>query len=553
EPVYESQVELFVATAQPTDVTQAYQGSLFTQQRVTSYADLATSPLVTRPVIRQLHLDLGPRELRERIAATVPLDSVLIKVAVRDGSAERAHDIARALGASLVDAIEELETPDDAASSTVNLAIVTPAELPRTPVAPDVPLQLAAGLLLGLGAGVAVATVRGLLDTSVRTADDVERLADVPVTGIIAADRDSSSRPLVVQDEKWSSRAEAYRQLRTNVRFSSVDRALRTFVVSSAVAGEGKTTTVANLAITLAQAGQSVIVVDADLRRPRLTSLLGLDPTVGVTDVLVGQVPVEQALQQWQPELPLRVLASGAAPPNPSELLGSQRMQRLVEELATKADVVLFDTPPLLPVTDAAAARHGRRPARARGRRRAGRVPQRPRDRRPAAPGDRCTAVRRRARARRRPQRRAAQRRRLRRRRLRLPHRRTRAPGHVAMVTDGAQMVTRPLDRPVVRHPLTVVAPTGDGQAFGAAASRGQCCPRRSACSPARSPSPHAPSAGCTRGCITCRSSSTCASPTACPSSCRSSRPRVGRALRRPRSGAKPATKSASAWASSTT
>ncbi len=354
EPVYESQVELFVATAQPTDVTQAYQGSLFTQQRVTSYADLATSPLVTRPVIARLRLDLEPRELRERITATVPLDSVLIKVAVRDGSAERAHDLARALGASLVDAVEELETPDDATSSTVNLAIVTPADLPRTPVAPDVPLQLAAGLLLGLGAGVTVATVRALLDTSLRTADDVERLADVAVTGIIAADRDSSSRPLVVQDEKWSSRAEAYRQLRTNVRFSSVDRALRTFVVSSAVAGEGKTTTVANLAITLAQAGQSVIVVDADLRRPRLTSLLGLDPTVGVTNVLVGELPVEQALQQWQPELPLRVLASGVAPPNPSELLGSQRMQRLVEELATKADVVLFDTPPLLPVTDAA-------------------------------------------------------------------------------------------------------------------------------------------------------------------------------------------------------
>ena len=354
ERVYESRVELFVATAQPADVTQAYQGSLFTQQRVKSYGDLVTSPLVTRRVITDLDLDLEPQDLRERVTASVPLDSVLIKVAVRDASAQQAHDIARALGTSLVEVVEELETPSGATASTVNLAIVTPAELPRVPVAPDVPLQLAAGLLLGVGAGVAVATLRAALDTSVRSVEDVERLGQVAVTGVVGADRESARRPLVVQDEEWSSRAESYRQLRTNVRFSSVDRALRTFVVSSALAGEGKTTTVANLAITIAQAGQSVIVVDADLRRPRLTSLLGLDPSVGLTNVLVDHVALDEALQEWQDGLPLRVLASGAAPPNPSELLGSQRMQWLVQELAGKADVVLFDTPPLLPVTDAA-------------------------------------------------------------------------------------------------------------------------------------------------------------------------------------------------------
>jgi succinoglycan biosynthesis transport protein ExoP len=354
ERVYESRVELFVATAQPADVTQAYQGSLFTQQRVTSYADLVTSPLVTDRVVRRLRLDADAQDLRERVTSTVPLDSVLIKVAVRDASPQRARDIADALGASLVEVVEDLERPDGAVASTVNLAIVTPAQLPRAPVAPDVPLQLAVGLLLGLGAGVAVATLRTVLDSSVRTPEDVERIALVPVTGLVGADRDSARRPLVVQDEEWSARAEAYRQLRTNVRYSSVDRALRSVVVSSALPGEGKTTTVANLAITMAQAGQSVIVVDADLRRPRLTSLLGLDPSVGLTNVLVDHVAVEEALQEWQDGLPLRVLASGAAPPNPSELLGSQRMQWLVQELAGKADVVLFDTPPLLPVTDAA-------------------------------------------------------------------------------------------------------------------------------------------------------------------------------------------------------
>jgi succinoglycan biosynthesis transport protein ExoP len=353
-PVYEAHTDLFVSTSEQGDVSQAYQGGLFSQQRVKSYSDIISSPLVTQEVIDELGLPQDPEQLQGQIEASVPLDTVLIKVAVRDRSPRTAQAIAGALGRHFTRAVTDLETPEGSVFAPVKVTVVKPAELPDTPVAPNEPLQIALGLLLGLGLGSGAAVLLAALDTSVRTVEDVAEHAHVATVGTIAEDPRASRRPLVVQDAEWSARAEAYRQLRTNVRFTSIDRTLQTLVISSALPGEGKTTTAANLAITMAQAGQSVIIVDADFRRPRLTTVLGLDPTIGVTNVLVDHVALEEALQEWQPGLPLRALASGPTPPNPSELLGSQRMYELVTALRTRADVVIFDTPPLLPVTDAA-------------------------------------------------------------------------------------------------------------------------------------------------------------------------------------------------------
>lgn len=353
KPRYSSSLQLFVSTSERDDVTEQYQGGLFTQQRVKSYAAVASSPLVLQAVIAELGLETTVDKLQQKVTASAPLDTVLITVTVEDVSALRSAQIADSLGRQFIARISSIETPRGSYTSPVKITVIRPAGVPLTPVAPDVPLILALGLLAGLGAGVAIALLVDRLDTRVKTPEDAAAAAAAPALGSVSQDPKAARRPLVVQDEGWSPRGESYRQLRTAVRFVGVDRALRSLVVTSAMPGDGKTTTAANLAISLAQAGQSVVLVDADLRRPRMTELLGLDPTVGLTSVLVSDVPLAEALQQFG-DLPLLALASGPVPPNPSELLASDRMADMVRELTASYDVVLFDTPPLLPVTDAA-------------------------------------------------------------------------------------------------------------------------------------------------------------------------------------------------------
>jgi capsular exopolysaccharide synthesis family protein len=152
-----------------------------------------------------------------------------------------------------------------------------------------------------------------------------------------------------------STRAEAYRQLRTNLMFSNVGKKLQAIVVSSAVSGEGKSTTAVNLATVLAETGRPVLLVDADLRRPSVAGYLDIEGGAGLTNVLAGQLSLDDAIQKWG-NGGLHVLASGTLPPNPSELIGSERMATLMAELRTRFDVIVIDTPPVLPVTDAAVA-----------------------------------------------------------------------------------------------------------------------------------------------------------------------------------------------------
>jgi polysaccharide biosynthesis transport protein len=195
--------------------------------------------------------------------------------------------------------------------------------------------------------------LRETLDTSVSEREDASDSAQAPVLVALAEDEKVRRRPLISEDPH-SPRAEAFRQLRTNIRFLSVDDRLRSLVVTSPSPDEGKTTVAANLAIALAQSGEQVILVDADLRRPRVAEVLGIKSSAGLTNVLLGLAHVDSALAPWQEGLPLRVLTSGEIPPNPSEILGSHRMESLLQELLQRANIVIFDSPSLLPVTDAA-------------------------------------------------------------------------------------------------------------------------------------------------------------------------------------------------------
>jgi len=234
--------------------------------------------------------------------------------------------------------------------------LVTPAQAPTTPVSPKPVRNALVGFLGGLILGVALAFLFEQLDDSIKTKDDVDRvLHSIPTLGIIPAVegwRSGEARTVSI-DEPTSQASEAYRSLRTSIGFMGLDRPLRVIQVTSPSAAEGKTTTIANLAVALTNIGKRVVVVDCDLRRPRIHAFFGMPNDVGFTSVLLGEVPMAEAVRPAG-RRHLKLLASGPLPPNPSELLSSPRTAQILRALQNEADIVLVDSPPVLPVTDSA-------------------------------------------------------------------------------------------------------------------------------------------------------------------------------------------------------
>ena len=236
--------------------------------------------------------------------------------------------------------------------------VIAPAAVPSSPSSPLIVRNVLLAGLLGIILGIALAFLRDYLDDSVRTKEDLEGASDgLPVLGLIPALgswRDESTTRVVAMTDPTSPGAEAYRNLRTSIQFLGMDRPLRTLQFTSPTAAEGKSTTVANLAVTLAWAGQRVIVVGCDLRRPRIHEFFGLSNQIGLTSALLGQVGLWDACHRVPGQERLIVLPSGPLPINPSELFGAKRTTEMLHQLQLEADVVLLDCPPVLPVTDAA-------------------------------------------------------------------------------------------------------------------------------------------------------------------------------------------------------
>jgi polysaccharide biosynthesis transport protein len=234
--------------------------------------------------------------------------------------------------------------------------VVSEAVTPGSPVEPKPRRNAALALALGLLLGVGIAFVREYLDDSIRTKEDVERTTGgLPVVGLIpavSAWRNKNSAYLVSVAKPTSPAAEAYRTLRTSVQFLGLDRPIRSLLVTSPTKEEGKTTTVTNLAVSLAQAGQRVILVDCDLRRPRVHEFFGLSNKSGFTSALLGTDALAEAIQPVEGYPSLALLASGPPPPDPSELLSFHQTRELLDALRSRCDLLLIDSPPVLPVTD---------------------------------------------------------------------------------------------------------------------------------------------------------------------------------------------------------
>lgn len=234
------------------------------------------------------------------------------------------------------------------------VSLLEEAQVPLAPVSPRPLYNAFYGALLGAVAGLAAAFFIEYLDDTVKAAQDLPALLGTSLLALIGRMESKSKRSVVNTEDSRSPLAEAYRMLRTNIRFAMVDDTIRTLLITSPSPSEGKSTTAANLATVMAQAGHRTILIDADLRRPVQHQIFGLTNRDGLTTALIErEKPIEDYLKSTNvPDL--LVLTSGPMPPNPSELLGSQRMQDLLLHLQSYAEYVIIDTPPVLAVTDSA-------------------------------------------------------------------------------------------------------------------------------------------------------------------------------------------------------
>jgi polysaccharide biosynthesis transport protein len=354
--VYQADTQLFVSTSAGggSDITSSLlSGSSFTQQRVLSYADVITTPKVLDPVIESLRLHTSAATLGTQITATVPLNTVLIDVAVTSTDPRVAAQVADAVGKQFTGTVADIESVTKGQASPVKVTIVSAPIVPTAPISPQPKRNLALGVVLGLLLGLGLALLRDLLDTTIKGEKDCAEVSDATVIGGIGFDPDAGKHPLIVQADPHSPRAEAFRTLRTNLQFVNAADHPRSIVFTSSIPGEGKTTTTANLAITMAAGGARVCLLEGDLRRARLLEYMGLEGSVGLTNVLIGQAELGDVLQQFA-DTGVTVIGSGSVPPNPSELLGSSAMIQTLRELESRFDIVIIDSPPLLPVTDAA-------------------------------------------------------------------------------------------------------------------------------------------------------------------------------------------------------
>jgi capsular exopolysaccharide synthesis family protein len=352
-PLYQASTRLFVSTTAALSASEIYQGTLSSQQRVLSYTKLLMGETLAQRTVDKLHLDMSAQTLRNKVKASSASGTVLIDVSVLDPSPVQARDIADALSDEFVARVSELETPPDGEKPDVRVVVDQYASLPTNPVVPKTTRNLAVGLALGVLLGIGLAILRDRFDNTINDRLLLEEITGAGLVATIPLDKERRKHPAISFAGDRSAIAEAFRELRTNLQFLEVDDPPRVLIVASSVPGEGKSTTAINIALALTEAEHNVVLVDGDMRRPKLDAYLDLIGSVGFSTVLTGRASLPEVLQKTR--FPgLTVLTAGGVPPNPSELLGSMAAHKVLNELRVGFDYVIVDSSPLLAATDAA-------------------------------------------------------------------------------------------------------------------------------------------------------------------------------------------------------
>ena len=412
-PYYQSTSTVMVNEAPASQATD-YSSVITSQQLTATYSEMMVKDPVMSQVIKQLNLDMSPSGLKGMITVTPIGDTQLMKVTAVTTDPQLSADIANAVATVFSTQIQEIQSQRflqskttlegqmtetekqialyeaqagealtvsekerldtkvteyrgiysgllqsyeairlseaQSVSSVVQVEAATPNPYPVRPsVMRNTLLAAMVGMMLAAGGIVA----REALDDTIKTPEDIMHTFNLPILGVINHHNGHVVTPISLADPH-SPTAEAYRSLRTNVSYTHVDQPLRTLLITSSEPGEGKTTTLSNLAVVMAQNGKHVIVADCDLRHPKLQMIFKLNNRKGMSNLFTASSLVLDGSCQVSGVENLAVVTTGSLPPNPAELLGSQKMEKILAAMTENADVVLVDTPPVLAVTDAA-------------------------------------------------------------------------------------------------------------------------------------------------------------------------------------------------------
>jgi non-specific protein-tyrosine kinase len=396
--IYQSQSTLIVGQSL-TSANPDYNQLLAAQRLSQTYAAVVTTRPLAQRVIDKLTLRISPDQLLTEVRADAPANSALITITVSDTDPGKAAEIANAFSQELIDESPAIQgkqadlqksiqanidstqvqitqtqarqtrlvslratyaalLPNLDANSSNLLTIVEPAIAATAPSSPKTLLNIILAAVLGLLAAVGIAFLVEYLDDSITSSEEVQELTGLATLGVVPVMKGDKKRREMYRLETLlnprSPVAEAYRALRSNIEFASVDTPLKSLLVTSSLPKEGKTTTAGNLAIVFAQAGSRVLLVDADLRKPGLHSVFNLPNQHGLTSLFRDENASIASVAQDTELDRLKVITSGALPPNPAELLGSKRWLAILERLKSEADLVIIDSPPLQAVTDPA-------------------------------------------------------------------------------------------------------------------------------------------------------------------------------------------------------
>jgi len=413
-PFYQSSTTVLLNAAPATKVTD-YSSVMMSEQLTSTYSQMMAKDPVLSQAAEQVGLANPLEDLKKWITVTPIRDTQLIEVAVETTNPELSARIANAIVTVFAAQIEEIQaqrfslskatlesqmadtekqistystqaerafiteeknrldtkvtqyreiysnlllsyeqirlSEAQSVSSIVQVELATPN---FTPVKPKVMRNTLLAAMVGFLMAAGAIAASEALDDTIKTPEDISRKFKLPVLGVINHHAPETDSPITLTDPR-SPTAEAFRTLRTNVSYTSVDRPLRTLMVTSAEPGEGKTTIIANLGVVMAQNGKQVIVADCDLRHPRVHTSFGLANRLGMSTLFAQTTDALNGTPQPTKVEHLSVVTTGSLPPNPAELMGSQKMRSILTSMSQSADVILIDTPPILAVTDAAA------------------------------------------------------------------------------------------------------------------------------------------------------------------------------------------------------
>jgi capsular exopolysaccharide synthesis family protein len=356
---YASSAQVIVsARAGVQNANDLAQGGAFARDQVTTYAQLVSTPTVLQPVIDELGLGTSLADLAKSIKAEVPLNTSLITLTATSGNPEQAARVADATSRSLIKTIDTLEQqpaaspqappgPPQNPGPTVPVAVtvVRAAVIPTTPTSTSRPLALTLGLLAGLVLGLSAAGIRQSLDTRIRTEEDLAKIG-LPVLGSIPRDREMARNHVGALAARTDTpRAEALRRLRVAVQKQIALHGIRSLMITSPSRGDGRTATAVGLALALAEAGVRVALLEADLRNPDMDRQVEIEGRRGLVSVLRGETTLDGVIHPVGNTHCLDVVLCGPIPANPSELLSSPVMQKVVEQLEHGHELVVVDTP----------------------------------------------------------------------------------------------------------------------------------------------------------------------------------------------------------------